>query len=67
MSDFELTQHEQHSTQIVRLVEHLNERLDEQRRRNDAPMPPDTTAHTRGRIAELKAILDVLTPKPATE
>lgn len=56
----ELTSQERNSPLALRLTAHLIERLDNERRRNDAPLPPEQTAHARGKIAELKAFIELL-------
>lgn len=40
-----------------KLAKRIRERIEELRTQNDAPLDPIVTAHTRGRIAELKLLL----------
>lgn len=57
MSDFQLTPSERGSPLWVRLTEHLKARLEVERTRNDGPRDVAETAHTRGKIAQLREIL----------
>lgn len=60
MSDpdhFELTEADLASALWRRLSAHLEARLEQQRRKNDNDLDPIATAHVRGRLAELRALL----------
>lgn len=48
----------------VRLRKHYEERLGELRAKNDAPLSAEETAAIRGRIAEIKRLLDLDAPPP---
>jgi len=56
---FTLTAADRESPLWRRFEAHLNERLAVLREQNDADKTPDATAHIRGRIAELKTLLDL--------
>ena len=49
----------------LRLVEHMQERIDELRRSNDSDLSEKQTADVRGRIAELKRFLALPSESPA--
>lgn len=60
-ADLELTHSERNSMLTAKLVRCLQARLEQHRRKNDAENLTDAqTAALRGRIAELKKILDLL-------
>lgn len=40
-----------------KLKTHWEARLEELRRKNDGPLPPELTAYTRGQIEEIKLLL----------
>lgn len=48
----------------MRLEQHFRRRLDELRKQNDGPLDEVRTAHLRGRIAEVGALLDLAEPLP---
>lgn len=48
----------------IRLSAHLNERLEEERVRNDGRLNPEETSRLRGRIAQLKEILALAEQEP---
>ena len=55
-------------TAVWKKVEkYANDRLDEHRKRNDGDLNADKTANLRGRIAELKALLDLARVPPEVE
>lgn len=56
---FKLATHERASEVWIRLEKHLTERLEALRLQNDADQPEEATAKLRGRIAEIKALLNV--------
>jgi hypothetical protein len=60
--DFKLTATERHSATWTRVKAHLEERLDEHRRRNDGNLSFDETTKLRGQIKELQYLLAVGTP-----
>lgn len=62
---FALTATDRHSGTWLRLLKHLNDKLDTLRKNNDAAHDEVKTAHIRGQIATLKALiaLDVLEKK----
>lgn len=64
-TDFKLTDVERNSAAWKRLREHIEYRIDKQRRRNDARLNIEDTAHVRGSIAELKVLLELAEPEPA--
>ncbi|HUT87052.1 MAG TPA: hypothetical protein VMX15_03080 [Candidatus Heimdallarchaeota archaeon] len=53
---------------LWKLIEgHLEERLLSLREKNDNPADGETTAHTRGRIAEVKDLMALAMPAPELE
>lgn len=50
-----------------KLKAHYEERLVELRAKNDTDLDPDKTARLRGRIEEVKYLLDLATPDPVIE
>ena len=46
----------------LRLEAHLQQTLGELRALNDASLPPERTENTRGRIAQVKALLALAAP-----
>lgn len=60
-----IEEHERYSAVWVKLKEHIEDRLDLHRKKNDADLSSDETARLRGRIAELKYLLDLDNPGPA--
>ena len=59
---FSLAPHERASPLWKSLERHMQEQLDELRRWNDASLPPERTENTRGRIAQVKALLALTAP-----
>lgn len=59
-----LTTAETHGALWQKLKDHLEDRLAEHRRKNDGDLDATQTARLRGRIAELKVLLDLATPEP---
>lgn len=64
---FTLTQADRSSPLWRALEAHLTDRLATLRTRNDADAPPDKTAHLRGQIAEVKALLDLARDRPKVD
>ena len=62
-----LTNEDRASATWARLRKHLNDRRDALRTKNDQPMSEAETAVLRGRIAEIKALLDLETVRPIIE
>lgn len=60
--EFKLSKDEVHSAIWAKIKAHLEQRLDEYRRKNDGNLPPDATAKLRGRIASLKDVLGIGDP-----
>ena len=60
-----LTEAEVHSAVWVKLKEHMLERLEKARRKNDANLNSDDTARLRGAIAELKYLSELDNPAPS--
>lgn len=50
-----------------KLEQYLNARLETLRARNDGNLTSDETAKLRGRIAEVKATLDLAKPSPVQQ
>lgn len=67
MSEFRLRPLERDSDVWKRIREHLESRLEAQRRKNDGDLGLEDTAKVRGRIAELKYLLGLDKPAPAQE
>ena len=63
----ELTKNDFSSPTWKKVEKYANERLAEHRLKNDNDLPADRTAHLRGRIAELKALLDLARVMPEVE
>ena len=59
------TDEDRHAGVWVRVKEHMLERLESLRLRNDGPLDAMETARLRGRINELKYLLDLDNPGPA--
>ncbi len=59
-----LTEHELASPLWRKLKEHWEARMEQLRSENDKNLNEIETARLRGRIAEVKASLDIGTPKP---
>jgi hypothetical protein len=57
VSAFKLADSDLVSTTWTKLAKRITQRIDELRAQNDGPLDPVLTAHTRGRIAELKLLL----------
>lgn len=64
-SEFKLTHAESNSSLWIKLRDHMNERLADHRRRNDAKLNAEDTASVRGQIKELKVLLELDKPEPA--
>ena len=56
---FQLSESDRRSPLWLALMAHYTERLATLRARNDTPAAEAATADTRGRIAEVKALLDL--------
>lgn len=54
-----LNEHDRGSATWGKLQKHFNERLDTLRKQNDGNLSPEGTAKLRGRIAELKRVIDL--------
>ncbi len=54
-----LAQHERGSEVWIKLEKHLTERLNTLRLQNDTDLPADATAKLRGRIFEIKSLLNL--------
>ena len=52
-----LTAAEKQSALWIKIRDHMNERLDTHRRKNDGDLEPIPTARLRGRIAEIQVLL----------
>lgn len=63
---FAFTQADRESPLWRRLEAHMNDRIATLREQNDADKNPDATAHLRGRIAELKTLLDLARDRHVT-
>lgn len=59
---FRLSQQEVQSSTSVRLVEHYKGRLQTLREKNDGSFGEAETARLRGRIEEIKVLLELLAP-----
>lgn len=57
--EFSLTRDERHSALWKKLTEHLTERMNEARRRNDNDLNEIETARLRGRIKELSYLVSL--------
>jgi hypothetical protein len=62
-----LTHAEIHNPLWIKLKEHIESRMDAHRRKNDGDLDDIATARLRGRIAELKSLLDLENPEPAQD
>ena len=60
-----LTHEERHSALWLKLKEHMTERIDTLRRKNDGDFDATTTASIRGGIRELKNLVALETDPPA--
>lgn len=61
-----LTSSDANSATWERIKKHLEERIERHRRENDKGLSMEDTAKLRGRIAELKYLLDLDKPSSAT-
>lgn len=61
---FALTDRDRESDLWRRLLAHLNQSLDSLRKQNDTPTDEVLTANTRGRIAQIKALIALDKPPP---
>lgn len=67
MNDFDLTPGDKASSLWLRLKAHLEDRLDDARRRNDSPTLPEAgTAALRGEIKTLKRLIALGDDRPMT-
>lgn len=57
--DFQLSNEERHSPVWARLREHLEQRLQSLRQRNDTDLTLEQTAKLRGRIADTQYVLSL--------
>ncbi len=64
MNEFCLSKAEKETVVWLKLKAHFEERLEEARKENDKKASPEDTAHTRGRITELKRFLALDTKTP---
>jgi hypothetical protein len=64
--DFQLTDGEKAHPLWARLRAHLEGRLDEMRRRNDAPQSEQDTAALRGQIRSIQGIIALGDSRPLT-
>lgn len=64
---FAITPAERRNPLWLALEAHLTDRLATLRSRNDADMAADKTAHLRGQIAEVKALLALATDRPQVD
>lgn len=53
-----LSDYERQTGVWPKVAKHLEARLDLLRKQNDGPLDPEDTARLRGRIAEVKALLE---------
>lgn len=68
MSDrFTLSPADRRSPVWLAIEAHLTERLATLRGRNDGDMTPEKTAHLRGQITEVKALLTLAQDRPKVE
>lgn len=56
---FKLTSHERINPLWRRIEQHLEDRLAVLRAKNDSDLDPNETARLRGRILEIKSLLDI--------
>lgn len=56
---------EKQSAAWTKVKRHIEQRIEDLRRKNDGDLDPDDTARLRGRIAELKNLLAAVEPPPA--
>lgn len=61
---FELSESDKRDPLWLRLSAHLTDRLDNTRRRNDAPQDEMATAAIRGEIKTLKALISLQDARP---
>lgn len=66
LTDFQLSNHDKAQGLWVRLKSHLEDRLADLRRRNDAMLPDLETAMLRGEILALKKLLALGDDRPMT-
>lgn len=64
---FKLTEHERLNPVWPKLMKYFEARLQSLRERNDANSDPQVTAMLRGRIAELKAVMNLDKEMPFIE
>lgn len=62
-----LTKADYHNPTWLKIKEHLNERLNSARAKNDASLDSEATARLRGRISELKYLIDLDQPSPSID
>ena len=62
-----LTKAEYHSPVWLKIKDHLSERLIKARAKNDGNLSFDETCKLRGRINELKYLIDLDQPSPSIE
>lgn len=67
MIDFELTTADKLSSLWLRIRAHLEDRLSDARRRNDAMLTEHETASLRGEIRTLKRIIALGDDRPMTD
>lgn len=60
-----LTNEDRHSAVWQKIKEHYGPKLERLRARNDADMKESETQRLRGRIQEIKALLDIDLPREA--
>lgn len=59
---FKLDEHEVNGLVFQKLLAHLKNRLDCQRKKNDKSISPEQTEKLRGRIAELNYMISLASP-----
>lgn len=66
MIDFQLTEQDKATSLWVRLRAHMEDRLADARKKNDAVQPEPNTAALRGEIACLKKLIGLGADRPMT-
>lgn len=64
---FELTQAERESHLWKKLMKHFEQRIANMRAQNDSDLDERTTARVRGRIAEVRDLMNLDKPRPDIE
>jgi len=64
---FKLTEHERLNPVWPKLMKYMEAKLQELRAQNDAELSPEKTAFQRGKIAQLKSLMNLDKDLPITE